>query len=142
MSRTGPIIVVDDDKDDHDIIADALRSLKISNKVKFFERADDVLHYLRTTTDNPFIIICDINLPFMNGLEMRREINNDEFLRRKSIPFIFLTTSPDQRAIAEAYDLMVQGFFIKRDTFDEIKESMRMIIGYWLNCLHPNSGPR
>lgn len=139
MSRTGPIIIVDDDKDDHDILADVFRSLKIPNKVKFFERANDVLNYLRTTTDNPFIIICDINLPFMNGLELRREINNDTFLRKKSIPFVFLTTSPDQRAIDEAYDLMVQGFFIKKDTFDEIRDGMKMIVSYWLNCLHPNT---
>jgi CheY-like chemotaxis protein len=139
MSRTGPIIIVDDDKDDHDILSDVLRSLKIPNKIKFFERANDVLHYLKTTTDSPFIIICDINLPFMNGLELRREINNDTYLREKSIPFVFLTTSPDQRAIAEAYELMVQGFFIKRDTYDDIREGMKMILGYWFNCLHPNS---
>ncbi len=139
MSRTGPIIIVDDDKDDHAILADVLRTLKISNKVKFYEQASDVLHYLRTTTDNPFIIICDINLPLMNGLELRREINSDDFLRRKSIPFVFLTTSPDHRTIAEAYELMVQGFFIKKDSFGEIKASLQMIFTYWVECLHPNS---
>ena len=56
MSRTGPIIIVDDDNDDHDILLDVINSLKIQNKVKFFERGNDVLQYLWTTTDNPFII--------------------------------------------------------------------------------------
>jgi CheY-like chemotaxis protein len=139
MSRTGPIVIVDDDKDDHDILLDVFGSLKIPNQVRLFTHAADALKYLRTTHENPFIIFSDINLPFMNGMEFRREINNDVYLRRKSIPFIFLTTSPDPSNIDESYELMVQGFFIKRDTFDEIRSTMQMVMKYWLDCLHPNN---
>ena len=92
ISSRDPIVIVDDDTDDHFIFREIAQKLKLTNEVKYFRTGPEVLHYLRTTTDCPFIIFCDINMPQMDGLALRREINSEEYLRKKSIPFVFFTT--------------------------------------------------
>ena len=74
----------------------------------------------------------------MNGIDLRKEINEDPALREKSIPFVFFSTaaSPDQ--IRKAYDLTVQGFFIKQPTFAETEDTLKCILTYWSKCKHPN----
>lgn len=139
MSRNGPVIIAEDDLDDQEILKEVFESLSISNELIFFDNGEDVLNYLRNTNAQPFIIISDINLHRMNGLELRRQINKDDLLRQKSIPFVFLTTSSDHKYIAEAYDMMVQGYFKKENNFNQIQNSIRMIIEYWLICRHPNA---
>lgn len=139
MSVTGPIIVLEDDADDQEILTDIFHSLQVPNELKFFNNGQKVLDYLRTTTDKPFIIITDMNLPVMNGLELREEIYNDEYLRRKGIPYIFLSTSSSKLYIEKAYELNVQGYFQKEDNYASIQKMIKMIIDYWKFCLHPNS---
>lgn len=75
----------------------------------------------------------------MNGLELRRHIISDDFLRKKSIPFIFYTTGVSKDSVDMAYDLTVQGFFQKANSMTEIKNLVELIINYWLNCKHPNT---
>jgi len=62
-----------------------------------------------------------------------------EYLRTKAIPFIFLSTSADPKAVYDAFELSVQGFFVKENTYDGIQQQLRQIIDYWRNCKHPNS---
>ncbi|MGE5520284.1 MAG: response regulator [Candidatus Dadabacteria bacterium] len=138
-SKTGPIIIIEDDEDDEELIRDAFVYLKISNELKFFRSCMDALDYLFTTTDKPMIIISDINLPGMTGIEMRQKINENDYLRKKSIPFVFLTTSGNKENVINAYDMMVQGYFIKPTTINELRDSIKMVIDYWKTCLHPNS---
>jgi CheY-like chemotaxis protein len=137
--KQGPIIIAEDDFDDQEILKETLEDISLKNKLIFFDNGNDVLDYLRTTKDQPFLIISDVNLLKMNGLELRRQINQDEVLRKKSIPFIFLTTSANQVAVDEAYDMMVQGFFQKEHNYKKVGEMIRMIIDYWRICKHPNS---
>ena len=139
MSRIGPIIIAEDDPDDQEILKEVFQSLSIKNELKFFDNGEDVLTYLRTTTDKPFLIISDVNLHRMTGLELRKIIHDNEFLRRKSIPFVFLTTSSDHVAIMRAYEMMVQGYFKKENNFRQIQNCIRMIVEYWMICRHPNS---
>lgn len=98
-----------------------------------------MLDYLRTTVEKPFIIFCDINMPMMSGLQLRQVIYNDEFLRQKSIPFVFFTTAASEEQVREAYNLTVQGFFLKPPSFEEIRKLFRLIIEYWDMCRHPNA---
>jgi CheY-like chemotaxis protein len=139
MNSLEPIIIVDDDTDDHFIFNEIAYKIKLSNVLIFFRNAYDVLAYLRSTLQKPFLIFCDINMPLMNGLELRREINNDETLRKKSIPFIFFTTAASKQQIHEAYDLTVQGFFLKESNFSDSEATFKLIIDYWSKCKHPNS---
>ena len=98
MSISGPIIFVDDDSDDQFIYEEICIKLGVINKLKFFHRAETMLNYLRETPDKPFIIFCDINMPEMDGLSLRKAINDEEYLRRKSIPFVFFFHSSNPRA--------------------------------------------
>jgi DNA-binding NarL/FixJ family response regulator len=78
-------------------------------------------------------------MPGMNGLELREEICKDEFLRKKSIPFVFLTTTNGKHIIDQVYAMQVQGFFQKKDSYTQIKNQIKLIIDYWLECKHPNN---
>ena len=135
----GPILIVDDDVDDHFIFKEIMERLGLFNELRLFRNGYEALEYLRTTLEKPFIIFCDINMPRINGLDLRRTINNEEYLRRKSIPFVFFTTAASVAQIREAYDLTVQGFFIKEQSFIETEKTFKLILDYWDKCLHPNS---
>jgi CheY-like chemotaxis protein len=137
MSK-GPIIFVDDDADDQFIYQEICERLALPNKLKFFTHAHAVLNYLRTTTEKPLIIFCDINMPEMDGLQLRKKLNDEEYLRRKSIPFIFFSTAATIEQVQQAYDLTVQGFFLKEQNFAETEATFRMILDYWKKCKYPN----
>src|SRR3954470_18208468 len=113
MPKKGPIILIEDDVDDQELISEAIRSLAYQNEIKSFDNGQEALEYLATTSDKPFLIFCDVNMPVMNGLELRKHINDDEYLRNKSIPFVFLSTSDDKDPVRKAYALASQGFFKK-----------------------------
>lgn len=137
-SRNGPIIIIEDDIDDQEMFRMVLVELQVPNEIRIFNNCPDALNYLMDTPDKPFLIISDINLPSMTGLEMRRRITDSARLRKKSIPFVFLSTSSKQESIEMAYEMMVQGYFTKPNSLSELKEMMRMIVGYWKVCKHPN----
>lgn len=75
----------------------------------------------------------------MNGIQLSRVINADDYLRKKSIPFIFLSTSDSPIQVNEAYELTVQGFFKKPHSVEELTTIIKGIYIYWANCLHPNN---
>ena len=135
---TDPIVVVEDDADDQYFIRTICEKLGVTSDILFFDDGKKALHYLQTTQRKTFLILCDINMPIMNGLELRKHIQEDEGLRRKSIPFVFFTTSPQREAIEVAYDMMVQGYFKKPNTIREVKELLKTMVNYWVTCLHPN----
>lgn len=137
-SRNGPIIIIEDDPDDQDMFRSVLGELQVSNEIRMFNNCIDALNYLMDTPDKPFIIFSDINLPQMTGLEMRRRITDSARLRKKTIPFVFLSTSAKMHTVELAYEMMVQGYFQKPNSMGELKEMMRMIIDYWKVCRHPN----
>jgi CheY-like chemotaxis protein len=97
---------------------------------------------LRTALVQPFLILCDINLPEMIGTEFRKKIIEEEELRKKSIPFIFFTTASNSRTIEEAFDYMVQGYFVKPSSSLELKMMMRCVVDYWSFCKHPSYDTR
>lgn len=139
MPVTGPIIFVEDDPDDQELFAEALSELNITNMYKFFSDGKEALDYLKTTSDQPFVIFCDVNMPRLNGLQLRNEINNSEYLRRKSIPFVFFTTALNNKLVDEAFDMNVQGFFKKPEQYSEIKAIIKQVLDYWFKSKHPNS---
>ena len=139
MKNLNPILIVEDDADDCEFIQSALEELGVTNKQFCFKNGEEALHYLRMTKEKTFIIFSDVNMPVLNGFQLKLEINKDEQLRRQSIPFVFFSTSAAQKEVDEAYEMMVQGFFKKPSSFDEIKSLLRMITEYWDHCQHPNA---
>lgn len=125
MNKSGPIIFIEDDKDDQDIIAEVFKDLNIKNKVRFFNDGMEALHYLTATDIEPFIIFSDINMPKLSGMELRNKVHENEDLRLKSIPYLFFSTLAEQRDVVDAYSKSIQGFFVKPDSYSELKATMR-----------------
>jgi DNA-binding NarL/FixJ family response regulator len=66
-------------------------------------------------------------------------MQSNDFLRNKGIPFIFYTLRDDPDDIQKAYDLTVQGYFVKQDMMDDMQRQLKIIVDYWMNCKHTNS---
>ncbi len=140
MNQDGPIVIIDDDKDDQDILLDVASELKLPNKLHFFVNTQEAFEYLKNTSDKPLVIISDINLPQETGMGLKRRIDEDSQLRDKAIPFIFFSTFIEKRIVEIAYkELTIQGFFKKSNHYNEIRDNFKMIIDYWSICKHPNS---
>jgi CheY-like chemotaxis protein len=121
MNKTGPIIIIEDDVDDQDILADIFKELNYSNKLIFFGDSVQALEYLTDTDIEPFLVLSDINMPKLNGMELREKIHNNEDLRLKSIPYLFFSTSAEQKHVIDAYSRSIQGFFVKPSSYDKLK---------------------
>ena len=115
-----------------------MRVLKYPNKVLYFFDGHKVLEYLELSNDKPFIIISDINLPRLSGLALRDKLHNNEQLRLRCIPYLFLTTSIAHKYVIDAYSKSVQGFFVKPVRFNELEKLIQNIITYWKDCTAPN----
>lgn len=140
MMRSWPIIVIEDDPDDLQILTDAFLECGIPNKLESFETGADAIEYLNNTTEQPLFILCDVNLPKQDGIELKEEIESTPYLKSKNIPFIFYSTLVSQYGINQAHDkLIVQGYFQKNDTFEEFTNVIRAIYNYWSLCKHPKN---
>lgn len=138
LKANGPIVCIEDDDDDQHLMSVAIKELHVANELRFFADGQAAFHYLETTAEKPFLILCDINLPLMNGIELRKQLNQNEYLRRKSIPFLFVSTAANPTLVRVAYDETIQGYFKKPETYAGVKEQIQLILAYWSACLHPD----
>ena len=137
MNHNGPIIVIEDDKDDQEILTAIFSDLTINNQVIFFNDGLSAFEYLVVTDLHPFLILCDINMPKMNGFELKQKIEEKELLRLKCIPYLFFTTSDDPKSVLEAYGRSIQGYFKKPTNYTDLKQVVKYIIDYWRVCHAP-----
>lgn len=138
MNKSGPIIIIEDDPDDQDILTEIFNKQGFSNDIIFFTEAEKALSYLNQMDVLPFLILSDINMPRLNGLELKRKIQTDAALQARCIPYLFFTTSASKDAVVEAYSNSAQGFFIKESSMVELEKTISIIIEYWLRCYSPN----
>lgn len=135
--ENGPILYVGGDEDDRYLVADALKSIGCTSEVINFDNGQALLNYLSGSEERPFIILCDLYLPGLTGLELKETINADDRLKRRTIPFIFLSDTVNPRDVDEAYMSLVQGFYIKAPTFEGLKDQLRAICEYWERATLP-----
>jgi CheY-like chemotaxis protein len=138
MNKTGPIVIIEDDNDDQELLVEVFEKLKYDNKLVFFGDSVKALEYLTETDIEPFLVISDINMPVLSGMELRDKIHNNEDLRLKSIPYLFFSTSGEQKHVIDAYSRSIQGFFVKPTSFDKLTNIMQKIVEYWQECESPN----
>ena len=108
-----PVIIVDDDEDEHDLMKEVWKELKVDYPLISFSSGKQLLDYLHAGKQIPFLIICDLNLHVMNGFQLREKILSDDSSKFKGIPFIFWSGTATESQIKQAYDLSSHGFFIK-----------------------------
>jgi DNA-binding NtrC family response regulator len=138
MNKRGPIVIIEDDTDDQEVLSDIFKELDYKNELIFFGDSIQALEYLIETEVEPFLVLSDINMPKLNGMELREKIHNNEDLRLKSIPYLFFSTSAEQRHVIDAYSRSIQGFFVKPNNYDKIKKIIVKIVEYWQECESPN----
>lgn len=139
MNKNGPVIIIEDDADDQEILKEIFDKLNYPNEVLFFLDGEAALHYLQTSERLPFMILSDINMPKLDGFELRSKIKTDAELQLKCIPYLFFSTAVNQRAVIDAYSMSVQGFFVKETSMAELEKTIQVIMDYWKRCASPNN---
>jgi CheY-like chemotaxis protein len=122
------ILLVEDDSIDAKAFLRAMQKMKIANPVTHAKDGVEGLELLRSMT-RPNLVILDINMPRMNGLEMLRHIRQDEALH-DTIVFV-LTTSNDEQDKFEAYNLNVAGYMLKSDMGNSFVRAVSLVENYW-----------
>lgn len=128
-----PFLVVDDDEVDVRSIQRAFRKLEVDAPLAVASNGLEALEFLRgengrNKLKQPYLILLDLNMPKMNGIEFLEEIRNDKELKR-SIVFV-LTTSSDQNDLARAYDLNVAGYIVKSDATNTFSDTLGLLNQY------------
>ncbi len=139
MNTIGPVIVIEDDADDRMLLKEVFGNLSYPNEVIYFPDGQEALDFLNNTNITPFLILSDINLPKLDGFALRNKIRMDAQLQVKCIPYLFFSTASNQRAVADAYSLSVQGFFVKQNSLAELQKTIVVIMEYWNRCISPNN---
>ena len=125
-----PILLVEDDQVDVMTVKRALKEIHVTNPVVNLENGEEALNYLRDPDSaKPCIILLDLNMPIMNGIEFLQVAKQDVQLRR--FPVVVLTTSEEQQDKVNSFDLGVAGYMAKPVDYRQFVEVMRAIDAYW-----------
>lgn len=133
-----PIYLIENDDDDREFFLLAWSELDYPNSLEFFKTAEDALWKIQDDAQNPFLIICDVNVPRMGGFELRERLLTNAVLRHRSIPFLFWSTEASDKQIKKAYDLGSHGFFIKKEKMNDMKTFLTNVMEYWKMSETPN----
>lgn len=122
-----PIVVIDDDSEDLELIRLIGRKLQSPNEVLLFNNPVNALDYLQRTSQEPAVIICDVNMPKINGFQFRSKLM-EAIPSLLKVPFYFLSTSKSPFESKFAEDLKVNGYYQKSESFDGLRETMKTIL--------------
>jgi len=139
MRSSKPILLVEDDDVDVMTVKRALKDLNIKNRLVNTANGEEALEYLKSNDNKkPCIILLDLNMPKMNGIEFLQIVKADDSL--KEIPVIVLTTSSQQQDIAESFKLSIAGYIVKSVDYAEYTEAINTINLYWTLSKLPSNG--
>jgi two-component system response regulator len=145
MNETGivEILIVEDTQQDLDLALRALRKAKLSNRIQIVRDGEEALEFIfcegkyagRKIANGPKVILLDLKLPKVDGLEVLRRIKDDA--RTKAIPVVMLTSSKEQNDVVESYNLGVNSYIVKPVNFEQFSEAVQKLGMYWLLLNHP-----
>lgn len=138
MSQLVEILLVEDSPEDSELTIRALRRNKLANEIHVAEDGVEALDYLfcrgvhadRTFTNPPKLVLLDLKLPKISGLEVLRAIRADD--RTKGIPVVIFTSSKEQRDLIDGYKLGVNAYAQKPVDFEQFSETIRQIGMFWI----------
>jgi CheY-like chemotaxis protein len=130
MHRSRPLLLVEDDQVDARTVKRALVELNIQDSVVHMPNGEEALAYLRSSVnEHPCLILLDLNMPKMNGIEFLKEVKKDPSLRR--IPIVVLTTSKEDRDVWGTFEHSVAGYMVKPIDYKKFVETIHTITKYW-----------
>jgi CheY-like chemotaxis protein len=132
------ILLVEDNPSDEELTIHALRSNHIANNIEVVRDGAEALDYIfhtgafadRSANSRPRVILLDLKLPKVDGLEVLRRLKGDPGTR--SIPVVVLTSSREERDIVDSYSLGVNSYIVKPVDFSQFAEAVRQLGLYWL----------
>ena len=139
MKNSKPILLVEDDNVDVMTVERALKDLNIKNQFVSTANGEEALEYLNNNGNKkPCIILLDLNMPKMNGIEFLKIIKANDVL--KKIPVVVLTTSSQQQDVIESFKLSVAGYIVKSVDYARFAEAISTINLYWTLSELPSNG--
>ena len=145
--RTIEILLVEDNPDDVELALHALHRNHLTNRIHVARDGEAALDFLfgrgafadRGTEEQPRVVLLDLKLPKVDGLEVLRQIKSNP--RTKRLPVVVLTSSREDRDIVESYDLGVSSYIVKPVDFEQFVESVRHLGYYWALLNQPPARP-
>jgi two-component system response regulator len=137
------ILIVEDTLGDLELALRALKKAHITNKIQVARDGVEALEFIfgegmyegRNLADGPKVILLDLKLPKIDGLEVLKRIKSDP--RTKSIPVVVLTSSKEQNDVVESYQLGVNSYIVKPVNFERFAAAVQELGMYWLLLNHP-----
>lgn len=130
MRSSKPILLIEDDRVDAMTTERAMKELNVANELVHTINGEEGLDYLRDTRkENPCIVLLDLNMPRMNGLEFLEIVKRDDCF--KKIPVVVLMTSKEEKDKVDSFNLNVAGYMIKPVDYKQFVEVIRTINMYW-----------
>ena len=130
MRKSRPLLLVEDDQVDARAVKRALSDLNSADFVVHLPDGEQALGYLRSgVNERPSLILLDLNMPRMNGIEFLKEVKKDASLRR--IPIVVLTTSTEDRDVLGTFEYSVAGYMVKPIDYPKFIQTIRAITEYW-----------
>jgi len=139
MRNLKPILLLEDDAVDAATVKKAAKDLNVANALIHFVNGEEALEYLRNQANPmPCVIILDLNMPRMNGIEFLKIVKADSALR--CIPVIAITTSKADSDKRQCFDNGIAGYIVKPNNYDEFVKAFKILNLYWtLNELPENT---
>jgi CheY-like chemotaxis protein len=136
MSQNGKILLVEDDPKDVELTLSALEDNNITNEIAVTRDGTEALDYLyrrgsyaARAEHDPLLILLDLKLPKVDGLQVLRQLKSDD--RLKLIPVVMLTSSNEEKDVVRSYNLGVNAYVVKPVDFDEFAAAIRQLGLFW-----------
>ena len=145
VNKLGRILMVEDDPKDVELTLTALEEYNLANEIIVVHDGEEALDYLdyrgqfqRRATDNPAVILLDLKLPKVDGLEVLKQVKSNEKLRM--IPVVVLTSSNEEKDLVASYRLGVNAYAVKPVHFHEFANAIRELGVFWAVINEPPPG--
>lgn len=146
MSKPPDILLVEDDPGDVLLALNVFRSLQLQDRCAVANDGEEALAFLRTEgrfaqrpPGLPLLVLLDLKMPRVNGFEVLEQIRADPRLR--TVPVVALTSSREERDVARAYELGVNGYVVKGTDFGEYRATLETVTAYWQQMNERPPGP-